>query len=24
VQDGKIAAQSINEHLSINEYLNHG
>jgi len=24
VQDGKIAAQSINEHLSTNEYLNHG
>jgi glutamate synthase (NADPH/NADH) small chain len=24
VQDGKIAARSINEHLSINEYLNHG
>ena len=24
VQDGKIAAQSINEYLSINEHLNHG
>ena len=24
VQDGKIAAQSINEYLSINENLNHG
>ena len=24
VQDGKIAAQNINEHLSINENLNHG